>query len=249
MSRRPASSRSRALVAVLLGGGAVLAAAPPAAAHVGVTASTTAAGAYAVLTVSVPHGCDGSPTTAVTISMPEGVNAVTPTRSALWTVTKEVVVLDPPVVDGHGNEVTERVETVTYRTDDPLPEGYRDAFELSLQVPDAEGETLLFPTVQTCVEGESAWIEVPADGQDADDLDLPAPGFTITAATGDGHHGAGEGDDEHATDDATDDATDGAADGAADDRALSPATSGALALGVLGTALGGAGLLAHRRRR
>ena len=166
-------------------GAVVLGVAAPASAHVTITASTTAAGAFTVLTVSVPHGCEGSATTEVTIQIPEEINAVTPTRNALWEVEKEVEQLDPPVTDAHGNEITERVATVTYTADTPLPDGYRDAFELSLQLPDDEGTTLVFPTIQTCEEGESAWIEVPADGQSEDDLELPAPSVTITAAEGD----------------------------------------------------------------
>ena len=60
---------------------AVVAWAAPASAHVTITPSTTAAGAFAVLEVSVGHGCDGSPTTEITIQMPPEINAVTPTRN------------------------------------------------------------------------------------------------------------------------------------------------------------------------
>ena len=122
-------------------GAIVLGVAAPASAHVTISASTTAAGAFTVLTVSVPHGCDGSSTTEVAIQIPEQINAVTPTRNPLWEVDKQVEQLDPPVTDAHGNEITERVATVTYTATTPLPEGYRDAFELSLQLPDQEGET------------------------------------------------------------------------------------------------------------
>ena len=45
----------------------------------------------------------------------------------------------------------------------------------------------MFPTIQTCEQGEAAWIEVPADGQDGDELELPAPAFVLTAADGGGH--------------------------------------------------------------
>src|SRR5918997_1244424 len=95
-------------------GAVVLGLAAPAGAHVTITASTTAAGAFTVLTVSVPHGCDGSATTEVTVQIPEGINAVTPTRNALWEVEKQTEQLDPPVTDAHGNEISERVATVTY---------------------------------------------------------------------------------------------------------------------------------------
>ncbi|MCW2812955.1 MAG: hypothetical protein JWN84_410 [Nocardioides sp.] len=162
-----------------------------AAAHVTVTPSTSSAGSYSVLTFSVGHGCEGSPTTAITISIPEGINAVTPTRNELYDVTKEAEQLDPPVADAHGNELTERVSTVTYTARTPLPEGFRDTFEVQLQLPeDAEGESLVFPTIQTCEKGETAWTEIPAEGQTEDDLESPAPGFTIIGAEEGGHGGS-----------------------------------------------------------
>ena len=198
-----------------------------------------------MLTVSVPHGCEGSPTTRVTISMPEEINAVTPTRNALWEVEKETVELDPPVTDSHGNEITERVATVTYTTDTPLPDGYRDAFELSLQLPESEGTTLVFPTVQTCEEGESAWIEVPAAGQSEDDLELPAPAVTITAAEGDEH------DEGSTTTDASVEGEDDDADATAeseDSEGSDSVSLWALGAGLLGVALGGTALVMSRRR-
>ncbi len=225
---------------------AVLGVAAPAAAHVTITPSSTAAGAFAVLTVSVSHGCDGSPTTEIAISIPEEINAVTPTRNPLWEVEKEVQQLDPPVTDAHGNEITERVATVTYTTDEPLPEGFRDSFELSLQVPDAEGTTLVFPVVQTCEEGESAWIEVPAEGESADDLELPAPGFTVTAGGDDGHEEEADGAEETAASEEA--ASEGRIEEAADSDDDDALSAWALGAGILGVVLGGAALLQGRRR-
>ncbi|MBF4766958.1 YcnI family protein [Nocardioides agariphilus] len=223
MSRRTLAR----LGAVPLALGATLALAAPASAHVTISASSTTAGAFTVLTLSVPHGCEGSPTTRLTVQIPEAITAVTPTRNALWDVDKEVEKLDPPVTDAHGNEITERVATVTYTAKAPLPDGYRDAFELSLQLPDEEGSTLVFPTIQTCEEGEAAWIEVPADGQSEDDLGLPAPSVTITGAEVD-HHGSEE---------AEDDSGEGHDLGA-----------WGLGAGVLGVLLGGFALVQARRR-
>src|SRR5690606_8253738 len=91
-----------------------LAVAAPASAHVTVTASDTAAGAYTVLTFSVPHGCDGSATTRITIQMPEEVVSVTPTRNAYYGVEKKMAKLDEPIEDAHGNSITERVGQVVY---------------------------------------------------------------------------------------------------------------------------------------
>ncbi|WP_083451493.1 YcnI family copper-binding membrane protein [Leucobacter celer] len=172
-------------VALTLGGAA------SAHAHVGASPNTNEAGAYAVVTLSVPHGCDASPTTKVAIQIPDGINAVTPTRNSFYTVEKTMEQLDTPITDAHGNEVTERVAEVVYTASTPLPADQRDVFELSLQLPEeAAGSMLYFPAVQTCEEGELAWVQIPADGQDPHELELPAPGFEVVAASGDSHgHG------------------------------------------------------------
>ena len=165
-------------------------AASPAAAHVTGTPTTTAAGAYTVVTFSVGHGCEESPTTKLEIQVPEQVTSVTPTRNPLYELEKNIEQLDEPVTDAHGNEITERVASVTYTADTPLPDGQRDTFELSFQIPeDAEGEMLAFPTIQTCEQGRTGWTQVPEEGQDAEELDTPAPYFEVTSAEGEGHHG------------------------------------------------------------
>lgn len=181
---------SRALARLALGGalglGATMLAAGAASAHVTVTPSTTAAGAYSVLTFSNGHGCEGSPTTRISISIPDGIFAVTPTRHADYTIEKVMEALDEPVDDGHGGQYTERVAEVVYTATTPLPDGYRDAFELQLKLPEGEaGEQLAFPTIQTCETGETAWIDETVEGEP--EPDAPAPAFTLTAATDDGH--------------------------------------------------------------
>ncbi|MDO9455882.1 YcnI family protein [Nocardioides sp.] len=230
----------------------------PASAHVTVTPSTTAAGSYSVLTFSVGHGCEGSPTTAVTISIPEGINAATPTRNDYYDVTKQVAKLDPAVTDAEGNELTERVSTVTYTAKTPLPDGYRDTFEVQLQLPeDAEGETLSFPTIQTCAQGETAWTEIAEAGQSEDDLDNPAPAFAVTEASEGGHHDAGA-----THDDAAEEGEEGEAaavsteTGSAAETQESAASSdddgnglaiAGLVAGVAGLLVGGFALLRSRR--
>ena len=189
MTRR-GIKRTATLGTALLGGLALgVVGVVPAMAHVTVSADEATAGSYAVLTFSVPHGCEGSSTTRVSIQVPDGINAVTPTRNAPWEVDKVMEDLETPIEDSHGTEVTERVAEVVYTTEDPLPEGYRDAFELSLQLPEEWAETTVpFPTVQTCEEGEAAWVQVPADGQEPDELELPAPALEVGAAQDGGEH-------------------------------------------------------------
>jgi uncharacterized protein YcnI len=208
--------------------------AAPASAHVSGTPTETAAGAYTVLTMSVPHGCDGSPTTRIEIQLPESVLSVTPTRNPLYDVETTTEQLDEPVADAHGNEVTERTGTVVYTAREPLPEGQRDTFELSFQVPDAAGETLVFPTVQTCERGETGWIEVPEEGQDAEELEYPAPAFEITEASADGGHGATDGGD----------ADQDAEEAEASEETQEASTDGSGMLGWAALVLGALGLLA-----
>ena len=214
-------------IALTLGGAAA------AQAHVGISTPTPEAGAYAIATVSVPHGCGVSPTTKVAIQMPEGINSVTPTRNAFYTVEKVTETLDPAITDAHGNTISERVSEVVYTATTPLPADQRDAFELSLQLPeDAAGKTLYFPTVQTCEEGESAWVQLPADGQDPHELDLPAPAIEVVAASAssDGHGASATETGEPAVSGGSD---------------LAPLAYTALGLGVVGAI---AGLLALLRR-
>lgn len=214
-----------------------LALASPASAHVTVDPSTTAAGSYTVLTLAVPHGCEESSTTKVAIKIPEPILSVTPSRNPFWDVEATIEKLDKPTKDAHGNAVTERVATVEYTAKTPLPYDQRDAFELSLQLPDSAGTTLTFPTVQTCEEGKTAWVEVPSDGASADDLEHPAPAVTITAADASGH-GAPAEEDEGKSD----------ADSAS---AVKPNRTGLLGLvfGLAGLALGATALVQVRRQK
>ena len=218
----------------LLGGVALsVLGAVPAMAHVTVTADEAVAGSYAVLTFSVPHGCEGSSTTRVSIQVPEGINAVTPTRNALWQADKVLEELDTPIEDSHGNTITERVAEVVYTAEEPLPDGYRDAFELSLQLPEESADsTLVFPTVQTCQKGESAWVQVPAAGQDPDELELPAPALEVAASGDDAE--ASRGAESH-------DETAGA-------ETPGPWVITALAVGLAGLLTGGASLLRSRSK-
>ena len=227
-------------VAALSLGGALAASA-----HVTVTPDKTTAGSYALLTFGVPHGCAGSSTTKVAIKIPEPINSVTPTVNPNWTVEKEKVALATPITDSHGNQVTERVDQVVYTAKTPLPDGYRDALVLSTQIPDVAGETLTFPTVQTCEAGETAWVEAAAAG--AEEPAHPAPAFEVTAAAAEG----GPSDTAAAASD-TAAAPTSSADVAAtasptDTSAVNWVSIAALVAGLLGLGAGGVALARTRR--
>ena len=169
------------LSAAGLAGGAILAlAAVPlsASAHIGLTPSSTAAGGSSVLAFSFNHGCEGSPTTSLTLEIPESITTVYPAIDPNWTVQK--------VADG------DRTSQVVFTAVSPVPDGYRAVVELAVQLPDdAEGETLAFPVRQTCEVGQNDWNEVPAEGEDEPENAAPIIVVTESVAVDD-HGGATE---------------------------------------------------------
>jgi uncharacterized protein YcnI len=166
--------------------------AAPALAHVTITPSTTSPGATTVLRVEVPHGCDGSATTGISVRLPAGVTDANAAGTDRWVA-----------------EVSS--DAVTFTTDDPLPDGETAVVELNVNLPDEPGATLVLPVVQTCEEGEAAWTEIAEDGQDPEELDHPAPVVVVAgAATGDA--GAAGTTDEDASDEDASGEPDGAAE-------------------------------------
>ncbi len=220
--------RTTTIAAAALAGGVLLALGAPlaATAHVGVTPSSTAAGSSTVLTFAFSHGCAESPTTQLTFDIPESIESVTPTLNPNYTIEK--------VVEG------ERTAQVVYTAITPVDDGFRDTIELSLRLPeDAEGETLAFPVLQTCAEGENDWSEVAEEGEA--EPESPAPTIVVTEATGDeqGHGTASTVSDEHA-------------ESASDVAATTSDDTVARVLGISGLVVGAVGVvlaITARRRR
>jgi uncharacterized protein YcnI len=239
--------------ALALGAGAaglLLATAGAASAHVTASPGESAAGGYTVLDFGVPHGCDGSPTTAVAIQIPEGVTSVKPTVVAGWKIDIDMETLATPLDDGHGGKITERTASVTYTaTAEPLDDAYRQVFPVSMKMPDEAGTTLAFPVVQTCVQGETAWITVPEEGKA--EPEHPAPVVVLTAASGDGHGSTTDtSNDEGGSDDAPANGTgdDGStSEGDSDDGSSNGLAAAALVVGGLGLGAGGLALARSRR--
>lgn len=172
------TARSRTTAIAALTAGLLLPLVIAAPAHADATADpdSTAAGSRATVTFTIPHGCDASPTEIVTITIPDGIPTVSPFANANWTVER---------VMEEGADGVERVAQVVYTAKDaPLPTDVRDSFDLTMTLPEAEGDTLEFPMRQDCTVGDVTW-----------DGDL-VPAFTLTEAVegDDGHGGHGGGD-------------------------------------------------------
>jgi periplasmic copper chaperone A len=217
---------------VILGTAAALAlTATPAWAHVVAIPGEGPASGFHYFQLEVGHGCEDSPTTALSVRMPEGVGSVTPEEEPGWEVSTS------------GSE--DDVSGVTWTaTGAPLDAHHLALFGMSVQLPDGDvGETVYFPTVQRCEEGATRWIEIPAEGETADDLESPAPAIVLTEAGG--GHGAEESEEaEGAPEAAADDLTSEPA--AATEEGTDALTWVALAIGVLGIVMGGAALARSR---
>jgi uncharacterized protein YcnI len=176
-------ARRVALTSAAILGGAVLAVAVPvaASAHVGVSPDQIAAGDHGVLTFSFSHGCENSPTTALRVTIPEGLASVAPTMDGDWTINVE-----------RGDDGL--VSAVTYTALAPVPTDLRGAVSMSIGLDEDSPSTLAFPVVQQCVDGATEWTQLAEDGEDPHDLDAPAPVVTVTdaAAGGHGEHDAAE---------------------------------------------------------
>lgn len=155
----------------------------PVAAHATVPdGSEVPANGSAVIHVRIPHGCEGAAVTAVEVQLPDGVVGAKPAWIAGWTATTEKA---PATYTLYGTEYTERVDTITW-TGGPLPDGQFLDFGISASFQMEPGSYTL-PVIQYCGSDSVAWIEVPAAGQDAHELERPAPTFTVVAAAADGH--------------------------------------------------------------
>ncbi|GAA3319231.1 YcnI family copper-binding membrane protein [Arthrobacter ramosus] len=164
-----------------------------ASAHVSINPDKTTANSYALLTFGVPHGCDTSGTTKLTINLPEELTDATPTVNPNWTVEKVTQTLPEPKKLADGTSITKRTSQIVYTAKAPLDPHLRDALVLSVKLPDTAGRTLYFPTLQNCELGQTNWAEIPKDGQDPHSLKAPAPSVSVTAAgaaAGDGHMAA-----------------------------------------------------------
>jgi len=154
-----------------------LIAAPTAAsAHVGVSPDRIPAGQVTPLTFSFSHGCGESPTTSLRVTMPKGIGSAWPAFDGDWAADVE---------KDAGGAIT----AVTFTAAQPVPVDLRGSVELAVITDKNAADELVFPVEQRCVSGTNEWTQVAKDGENAHDLDSPAPVVALTAADASGDHG------------------------------------------------------------
>jgi periplasmic copper chaperone A len=223
-----------------------LALAGTAGAHITATPGEAPSDGYATLDFSVGHGCEESPTTEVRIQVPPSVPTVTPAVNPFWDVTTKEGKKDK--VELHGETITRGVSEVTYTAKQPLPGDRLDLLTMSVKLPAGEeGESVYFPTVQSCEKGQNRWIQIPAEGESGEELESPAPAVVLTAAEG-GHGGASASASEEESSAQPASTVQTASVSSEDDGAPMWLAITALAVGALGLLAGVGGLMAGRRK-
>ena len=226
--------------------GGVVLMAGPASAHISPTPGEVPADGFTAVSLTVGHGCDDSPTKQLTIEVPELLNEISPQVQPGWDIEVETEDLAEPIDDGEGGEITERASQVVYTAQrgNELPPHFRDVFTLGFRAPDAEGEYLFFKTVQTCVEGETPWVEeYTGEGEEPQH---PSPAVLIGPAGADEHGGGAEAEDEEAPEAEEVAATAAAGDADDDSDSSTGIAVAGLVAGLLGLASGGLALVRSR---
>jgi uncharacterized protein YcnI len=145
-------------------------------------------GGYSRVAFRVPHGCKGSPTTAITIQLPHQMIQAKPMVKPGWTIEIKMRALPEPVDSGHGFKIREAVSEVTWKGG-RLENAHFDEFVLSMKLPTGNtGDIVYFPTIQTCEVGKTEWKGIPTGEQKWHDLPEPAPYVRLKKAGQHAHH-------------------------------------------------------------
>lgn len=155
-------------------------------AHVGLEKKEAVIGSSYKGILTVPHGCAGSPTTKLSIDIPEGIIAVKPMPKPGW----EMEIVRGPYQRSydfmHGVKLGEGIKQIVWKGG-KLADEYYDEFVFTGFIANTfkSGEVLAFPVLQTCERGAENWSEVAGPGQDPHHLKSPAPLLRLMSASSD----------------------------------------------------------------
>ena len=152
---------------------------PLAAGHVDFDVATGTAGAKYSGGLVVPHGCsDGVSTTAVKVTIPDGVLSVKAEFIPGFNVSTTMRAVNPPVTI-HGRSVNSTVDTVTWTGE--VPGNVYIGFGLKMNLPSKVG-MVYFKTNQICGGNSSDWTQVPGVDGAEKDLKYPAAAIEVLEA-------------------------------------------------------------------
>lgn len=132
-----------------------------AAAHITLERQEAPVGSSYKAVLRVPHGCNGSPTTAIRVRLPTGLIGVKPMPKPGWQLNI-VNAKYPKPYSLRGATVTEGVTEIAWSGGKLLDAHYDEFVFTGVIAPElAPGQTIYFPVVQECEKGVHRWIEVP----------------------------------------------------------------------------------------
>jgi periplasmic copper chaperone A len=158
-------------------------------AHVVLAEPTAQANTSYRATFRVGHGCEGSPITAIKVTIPAGFRGAKPMPKAGWALSTKVEKLAKPYTS-YGKEVTQGVTEVSWTAtskDHWLQDAHYDEFVLRGT---AQGEVgpIWFAVLQTCEVGSLNWADVPATGISTKGMKTPAALLEIVKSDSAAHH-------------------------------------------------------------
>lgn len=135
---------------------------PAAQAHVTLEQQSAAVGSNYKAIFRVGHGCEGAPTTSVTVFLPAGFVGAKPMPKPGWGLSIRTEKLAQPY-DSHGKLVTERAAEFTWSGGRLLDAEY-DEFVVRTTLPAQAGKQYI-RELQRCEKGENDWAAIQ-DGKD-----------------------------------------------------------------------------------
>ena len=144
-------------------------------AHVVLSESQAQAGSYFKASLRVGHGCNGSATTGITVTVPAGFQGAKPQPKAGWAVETQKAKLAQPYTS-HGKLITEDVVELRWTAaskEAALLDDQFDEFSFMSRLPEQAGPVWL-KVLQTCESGQTDWSEVPSSGTSTKGLKSPA---------------------------------------------------------------------------
>ena len=159
-----------------------------ASAHITLEQPKAPAGGTVKAVLRVGHGCDGSATHTLRVSIPAGFRGAKPMPKAGWSLDIRKATLAQPY-DSHGRQVVDDVVEVVWKAgsrDTWLADAHYDEFVVRGQLPDKPG-ALWFKVQQLCERGELNWADVPATGTSTKGLKSPAVLLEVTPGDAAGH--------------------------------------------------------------
>jgi len=153
-------------------------------AHPVLAVAQAPAGSFYKAAIGITHGCAGTATREVIVTIPPGVTGARPMPKPGWTIEIDKIKLAQPR-ESHGRSITEEVSRIRW-SGGSLASAHYDEFVVAATLPRQAGP-VYWKVTQVCEQGRADWDEIPAAGQAARDQKSPALRLEVTADPHAGH--------------------------------------------------------------